>query len=97
MGSPDFSSGDTNANMDPSPESAIWLTSPETEIANSMRVAGAGRLARNQATPAPITNASATTAQTSDGILRRASGIRAVPLASVPDKALSANDKSFAD
>src|SRR6266849_5937508 len=97
MGSPDFSSGDTNANAEPSAESAMWLTSPGTGIANSIRVVGAGRFASNQVTPAPVTNASATAAQSSAGILRRDSVIRTLLLESVPESALSANDKSLAD
>src|SRR6266516_4061305 len=97
MGSPELSSGDTNANMEPSADSAMWLTSPVTGIANSIRIEGAGRFASNQVTPAPVANASATAAQSSGGILRRVAAIRAAPLESVPDNAPSAKDKSFAD
>src|SRR2546430_2706923 len=96
IGKPEFSSGDTNANMEPSAESAKWLTSPGTETANSIRE-GIGRFASNQATPAPITKATAPAAQSSAGILRRGALIRAVPLESVPESALRANERSLAD
>src|SRR5579872_3114605 len=97
MGSPDFSSGDTNANMEPSADKAMWLTSPGTEMENSILAAEVWRLASSQAAPAPIANASAIAAQDPNGVLRRVFPIRVATLESVPDKALSANDKSFAD
>jgi hypothetical protein len=76
----------------------MWLTSPGTGIANSMRAVGdSGRRATNHvATPTTI-------AATTKGIAARHEIFRGAalafvkPLASVQDSALSANDRSRAD
>src|ERR1022692_3275552 len=99
MGKAELSSGDTNTSMAPSGDSAMWLMliSSGTARANCMRVAGAGRRAMNQVTAEPAANASAMESQRRIGVGLGAAVARAAMLVSVPEKALSANDKSRAD
>src|SRR5258708_17372021 len=96
VGIPEVSSRETNASVDPSADSAMWLTSPGTEMANSMRVFGAERCVPNHVTAVAIAAATSTVAHRYTGTLLGAAAIR-VPPVSDPQRALSANDKSFAD
>jgi hypothetical protein len=74
----------------------MWLTSPETEIANSIRFAGADRCAPSHVTAVATAAATKTEIQRYAGILLGPAAILAA-LVSDPESALSANDKSFAD
>src|ERR1039458_7625539 len=94
MGKAEFSSGDTNASIVPSRASAMWLTliSSGTGMANSMRVVGTGRRARNHVTAATATSATAAESQSRSDIWRRAAiAPREIVLDSVPERALKAN------
>src|SRR5580698_1617131 len=100
MGKPVFSSGDTNASMEPSREIAMWLTliSSGTGMANCMSVVGAGRHATYHVIAATAASANAMEDQSSSGNRRDvATAARAILLASVPESALRAKDKSRAD
>src|ERR1017187_427959 len=99
MGNAELSSGDTNTSMEPSRDSAMWLMliSSGTARANSMRLVGTGRRATNHVTAETAASASATESQRRTGNWRRAAMARALMLASVPESALSENDRSRAD
>src|SRR5271165_3316658 len=100
MGNAELSSGDTNASIVPSRESAMWLMliSSGTAKANCMRVVGIGRRAMNHVAAATATIAAAMESQSNNGCRRGGAAMaRVTALASVPERALRAKDKSRAD
>src|SRR5258708_1275778 len=95
---PVFSSGETNASIRPSVEMAMGLTSPGTGIANSNLAEGlAGRRATDQVTAATAISARAAGIQSLNEIRLGVSRARVNPLASVPESAPKANERSRAD
>src|SRR5215467_13899286 len=96
-GSPELSSGATNASIVPSRDKAKWLTSAGTGMANCWRSAAAGRLASHHDTAATTAISNKITAQRNHEIWLAAGAIRGAVVLSVPDSADNANDKSFAD
>src|SRR5439155_12456985 len=100
-GSPVLSSGETNASMDPSGESAMWLMliSSDPGRENCMRVVGSARRARNHVAAATPTIAKPMAAQKSRCVQLGAAAVaaRAAAFVSLPERALSANERSRAD
>src|SRR5579871_1521310 len=101
MGMAELSSGETNTSIDPSRESAIWLTliSCGTATANCIRGAGRGRRATDQVAAATTAIKRATMSACTIGIRRgvATAAARTAALESVPDSALRANERSLAD
>src|ERR1700733_2534040 len=100
-GSPVFSSGDTNASVAPSGESAIWLMLIPSDPANEncMRAQGSEGRAKNHVTAATATIANPTPVHCNHRIRAGAAAFtaRAAALVSLPDSALNAKERSRAD
>ena len=95
-----LSSGDTNTSIEPSCASAMWLTliSCGTGIANCMSEVATGRCAHHHVAPATAASTNAPPSHSKIGVRRGAAAVaRAAFVASVPESALNANDKSRAD
>src|SRR6476646_4781950 len=97
IGIPDFSVGATKASVEPSADNARWLTSPATGMANCRGTVGEDLRARDQVAAATAINPSAAPAQRQAENFEGGRTTRVAALASLPESALSAKDRSLAD